>query len=866
MKIRAIRLKEVGRFSAPVALEGLTGGLDVLAGPNELGKSTILKAVNTALFLPHTSKKQEIEELRPYAGGAPLIELDLEVEGRGWRLRKQYLSSRAAELRDLSTGQVSRGADAETQLAMLLGGTGHFALLCVEQGAAMASMAPVKTGGQTFMAAIESEVDNVTDGSAARFVAERVKGELATLLTSHNPPRPTGALKTALDERDGLVKQRDEAQGRLERAQIRLDELERLRGELSALSDASAMAERVRSADAARQAFDEARDAREKYSSATAALVGCERQLAAAQAMLESFERHAGDLSRLETTAAEVAPLLAECEVRGAACSARTLEARGARTALRNALTALERDRKTLERTERLAELTQRLDAARAAHSERAQVIGALAGNAAEDKIVDAARREAASIARIEARLTAAAPRVSLAYAPGAAGKVTVDGRPLADGEMLQPTLPIMLEIAGIGVLTIAPGQSDDVAQDEADLAAHRRTLTKLLQSAGAATLDDAERLLAERRDGEARLSDATARLKASAPEGIDKLKRTHAELAAQAVAADALPSPEELEARATEVTEALGAAETQLTEAETADRDTREELVDLRARATGRASEIEKLTRELGTPDVRASVHLEKRQALAAAQSALNAAVRDAAAWREKAPDDMSFADLKRAAAAAEDACQKARNNLAVLRQKEAGLLGELKTDRADDVAARVDERNDLVARAEARCRDLQEEASALQLHAQELDAAATRTRDRFAKPVVERLAPYLQLILPQARLVLGEDLAPQALERGSAREDFARLSGGTQEQLGLLVRLAFARLLADTGTPAPLIIDDAVVNTDDDRLMRLFQALQHAAQRHQVLVLSCRQRDFDHLGGHRIALSTWEDARAAA
>ncbi len=53
MKIRAIRLKEVGRFSAPIAIEGLSGGLDVLAGPNEFGKSTILKAVKTALFLPH---------------------------------------------------------------------------------------------------------------------------------------------------------------------------------------------------------------------------------------------------------------------------------------------------------------------------------------------------------------------------------------------------------------------------------------------------------------------------------------------------------------------------------------------------------------------------------------------------------------------------------------------------------------------------------------------------------------------------------------------------------------------------------------------------------------------------------------------
>ncbi len=78
---------------------------------------------------------------------------------------------------------------------------------------------------------------------------------------------------------------------------------------------------------------------------------------------------------------------------------------------------------------------------------------------------------------------------------------------------------------------------------------------------------------------------------------------------------------------------------------------------------------------------------------------------------------------------------------------------------------------------------------------------AAATRTRDRFAQPVIERLAPYLQLVLPQARLVLGDDLAPQALQRGAALEELARLSDGTQEQLALLVRLAFARLLADDG-----------------------------------------------------------------
>ena len=210
--------------------------------------------------------------------------------------------------------------------------------------------------------------------------------------------------------------------------------------------------------------------------------------------------------------------------------------------------------------------------------------------------------------------------------------------------------------------------------------------------------------------------------------------------------------------------------------------------------------------------------------------------------------------------------ACKRADDELASLRRAEAGLEGELRSDRADDVAARLAELLDACAVAEVRCRDMQEEAAALQLLARELDGAATRTRDRFAKPVIERLAPYLQLVLPQARLVLGEDLAPQALERGARREDCARLSDGTQEQLALLVRLAFARLLADSGTPAPLILDDALVYADDERIMRLFSALQHAAQSHQVLVLTCRERAFEGLGGNRIALRTWEDARAAA
>jgi uncharacterized protein YhaN len=88
--------------------------------------------------------------------------------------------------------------------------------------------------------------------------------------------------------------------------------------------------------------------------------------------------------------------------------------------------------------------------------------------------------------------------------------------------------------------------------------------------------------------------------------------------------------------------------------------------------------------------------------------------------------------------------------------------------------------------------------------------------------------------------------------------------LSDGTQEQLALLVRLAFARLLADTGAPAPLILDDALAYADDDRIGRVFEALRLAARTHQVLVLTCRARAFAALGGHRATIGAWEEELA--
>jgi AAA domain len=865
VKLKAIRLKEVGRFRDPVALEGLSGGLDVLAGPNELGKSTILKAVKLALTEKHTSNKRDIDAMRPYAGGAPLIEVDFEIDGAPWRIRKQYLSGRSAELKDLRNGTVARGGDAETELAKLLAGTGgaeRIALLWVDQGKSLSPLDPAATAG-TFMGAIEDEVESVVDGGAVRLVQASLKEELAQLVTSHTSPRPTGRYKSALEERDALCRQHEEAQARLVRAQQRLDSLQAIRDDAARLSNPSAAAARLEAAAAAKRAFEEAGAARAQCQRAEEAMRAHQETFDTRKAALADLDGKLADLAKLEAAEARDAPVIEDLTRRASEGETKERESRRQRDQIKAALTAAEQERKAIEVAARLKELTERLEAACAAGIERKQLMETLGSNGAEEALVVAARREGGSVATLEARLSAAAPSVSIAYARGGKGKIKVDGRVLVDGETLNPTRPLALEIEGIGVVTVAPGRSESMAEDEADLAAHKAQLVDLLGRIGAASVDEAEQRLNARREIESRLAETGARLKMLAPDGFERLQRAHAELSARSGAA---PTPtlslEQLEAAARDLLDELSAAEARLADAVSAHSEAREALVQLQARSEARRGQMEGLAASLGDAAARAQRREKITAAVAEAETALNKAVRDLAAWREAAPDDARFSALKSAAEAAEAARAEAERKLVDLRRTEAGIEGELKADRADDVESRVAEITDACAVAEQRVADSEQEIAALQLLVRELETAAQTTRDRYAKPVMDRLGPFLDLVFPDARAHLGDGFALDALERSAGVEELTRLSEGTQEQLAVLVRLGFGRLLAETGKPAPLILDDALVYADDQRIERMFEALKVGAESHQVLVLTCRERTFAGLDGNRVAISAWRPA----
>jgi uncharacterized protein YhaN len=165
-------------------------------------------------------------------------------------------------------------------------------------------------------------------------------------------------------------------------------------------------------------------------------------------------------------------------------------------------------------------------------------------------------------------------------------------------------------------------------------------------------------------------------------------------------------------------------------------------------------------------------------------------------------------------------------------------------------------------VARAEqtrlaAAVKGYEEKTAVLQLLQQTLREAEREAKALYLAPVVSRVEPYLKMLLPGTGLVLDENLSISAIQRNGTAEAFERLSDGTQEQLAVLTRLAFAELLLTQGRPATVILDDALAFSDDLRIERMFDILMRAGENVQILVLTCRKRLFARLGAAELNLT---------
>jgi len=71
-------------------------GRIALAGHPNGGKSTLFDAIQALFFKPHSSRDKEVAALRPHAGGAPAVTIEIEADGTRYAVNKRWLQKPAA--------------------------------------------------------------------------------------------------------------------------------------------------------------------------------------------------------------------------------------------------------------------------------------------------------------------------------------------------------------------------------------------------------------------------------------------------------------------------------------------------------------------------------------------------------------------------------------------------------------------------------------------------------------------------------------------------------------------------------------------------------------------------------------------------
>ncbi|MDC3960912.1 hypothetical protein KEG38_44210 [Polyangium jinanense] len=127
--------------------------------------------------------------------------------------------------------------------------------------------------------------------------------------------------------------------------------------------------------------------------------------------------------------------------------------------------------------------------------------------------------------------------------------------------------------------------------------------------------------------------------------------------------------------------------------------------------------------------------------------------------------------------------------------------------------------------------------------------EEAYTEAQRIFLGPVLNEAAPYLNNLRPGTEIRMTQDLRLDKVVRRGMEEDFGQLSGGTREQLSVIVRIALARVFAKDRRPLPLILDDTMGWTDDARFLSMVRILRDAAKELQIILLTCHGTRFDRL-----------------
>ncbi len=147
-----------------------------------------------------------------------------------------------------------------------------------------------------------------------------------------------------------------------------------------------------------------------------------------------------------------------------------------------------------------------------------------------------------------------------------------------------------------------------------------------------------------------------------------------------------------------------------------------------------------------------------------------------------------------------------------------------------------------------ESRRDELLEQYEALEMAIATLREANDEMQQRFA-PALGRRAGEIMARLTGGKyavLSFSRELDASAKREGdTVAHEKAFLSEGTADQLYLALRLAICELALPEGCSCPIILDDALVNFDDERMGYALELLEEMAEKRQIILFSCHDRE---------------------
>ncbi|PQA85881.1 AAA family ATPase [Hyphococcus luteus] len=864
MRIRSISLNNVRRFTSPVRLEGLSNGLNVLCKPNEFGKSTLFDALQAVFFKAHSSSDKDIKALRPHAGGAPEVTVEIETDDGRFTIAKRWMSKPSATI-EKDGRLIAQADEAESWISQLLGGGdgGPSGLLWVRQGLTALTEGSKKEqkaaleARRDLLSSVTGEVEAMTGGRRMDMALARCREELLNFATPKGRPKAGGPWKAAEELVEALLAEHKNLATTATNLRHDLKERKRKRRELTELEDPEAAAsrkERLKDATAELQAAERHAEAVESES----------RKVDAARLIVTNLKTRLTTLrdSTKERTDAEEAVANASKEATAASLNLESAEATRAKAQLqlkesqiayKNALDALrasQRRQAALDGAERRKELIERIKNAQTARNNM-ESAAAEAKRGPDSKSLRQLEDLASDLTTARAIRDGEAAQLIMAYDEGSEGKIKRNGEELPGDRPLAIPNGADLAIEGIGVLTVSAGTG---GQDDGSVDKAEKALFAALERHGCTTIEEARNAAEARDAAEHRRMEAKASLDSLAPDGIEDLR---AKLAA-------IPELKEVEEDVPPLADAeqlLAQADDTRLKAETSRTAATDHLSDARSTSSRIDAELkaaqERLSRataslgRLGDTDETA-LNDELRRATTALEAA-------EALHSEKVRSSPDLAAAEAKLKRAQSVEETARAEIVRLKPELATLDERIARSAGDAVEERLAETDQKLEVAQATLARIEQEVAVLLRLETVLEEARSDARERYFEPVAIELKPLLQLLWPDAELSWGDKtLLPTALIRNGQEEPIEILSGGTKEQVALLVRLAFARMLAKHGHNAPVILDDALVFTDDDRIELMFDALHRQADDLQILVLSCRQRAFRNLGGNSVRVTT--------